>query len=313
MSRKGNVLIAAPIHRVLRERLEAEGYVLVELPNITQTEAGKAIHDCVGIVTSTRLQIDQSLIDAAPMLRWIGRMGSGMEVIDVAYAHSKGIACLSSPEGNCNAVAEHAMGLLLGITKRINQSAEEVKRGLWQREANRGMELEGRCIGIIGMGHTGKAFAKKLAGFEMRVLGYDIEEIADVPPHVRMCRSLDEIWAEAEILSFHVQITEKTHHYLNQEFLERMQHPFILLNTSRGAVVEPEALLRGLESGKIVGAGIDVWEEEPLGKMGAVARKIFEAVIGHSGVIATPHIAGYSNESLKKMSEYLSAKILALR
>jgi D-3-phosphoglycerate dehydrogenase len=312
MSAKGKVLIAAPVHEVLREGLRAAGYTLLEMPDITQDRAAALLRDCAGVVTSTRLQLDKALIDTAPQLRWIGRMGSGMEVMDVAYAASKGIACLSSPEGNCNAVAEHALGLLLGITRRIAHSAEEVKQGLWLREENRGIELEGRCVGIIGFGHTGRAFAQKLLGFNTRILAYDIADIAEVPSHVRMCDSLEPIWEEGEILSFHVQITPETHHYLNHRFLERMQRPFFLLNTSRGAVVEPAALLAGLERGKIRGAGLDVWEEEPLGQMSAGSREKFESVLRHPGVIATPHIAGYTHESLRKMSEVLKIKILAL-
>jgi D-3-phosphoglycerate dehydrogenase len=312
MNTNGKVLIAAPVHSVLTEGLEAAGYSLKHAIDITQTTAPALIGDCIGVVTSTRLQLDKALIDAAPGLRWIGRMGSGMEVMDVPYANSKGIACLSSPEGNMNAVAEHALGLLLGITKRIEHSAAEVKEGVWLREENRGTELEGKTIGIIGFGHTGSAFAKKLQGFDMRILAYDKEPTTEVPEYVTMCNSLEPIWSEAKILSFHVQIAPDTHHYLNKAFLERMQQPFILLNTSRGAVVDAETLLTGLEEGKITGAGIDVWEEEPLNKMRPDSRKIFEQVVKYPTVIATPHIAGYSYEALKKMSQALITKILAL-
>lgn len=312
MKKSGNVLIAAPVHEVLKAGLREAGYELMELPDITQSKAVAVIGACVGVVTSTRLQLDQTLIDAAPGLRWIARMGSGMEVIDLPYAESRGIVCMSSPEGNCNAVAEHAMGLLLGLTKRIAHSNEDLKAGQWLREENRGCELEGRCVGIIGFGHTGRAFAKKLAGFDTKVLAYDIEEIKDVPAHVQMVPDLGKIWSEVEILSFHVQIKADTHHYFNQQFLEQMKQQFILLNTSRGAVVEPDALLAGLASGKIRAAGLDVWEEEPLRKMGVESREKFEQVMRHPSVIVTPHIAGYSHESLRKMSEVLKTKILAI-
>ncbi|MBS1615513.1 MAG: hydroxyacid dehydrogenase [Bacteroidetes bacterium] len=313
MNQRGMVLIAAPVHEVLRAGLRSECYELLELPDIGQEEAERVIGACVGVVTSTRLRINKALIDAAPQLCWIARMGSGMELIDVSYAEARGIVCLSSPEGNCNAVAEHAMGLLLGITKHIEESAAEVKAGQWRREENRGIELEGRCAGIIGFGHTGRAFAKKLQGFDMKILAYDPAEIKDVPGYVRMMPSLEAIWAETEILSFHVQLKADTHHYFNQQFLEQMQQRFILLNTSRGAVVGPDALLAGLESGKIRGAGLDVWEEEPLGKMSKESREKFERVLQYPGVIGTPHIAGYSHESLRKMSEVLKNKILALK
>lgn len=310
MSRR--VLIAAPVHPLLPEALAAAGYTSVAAPDINQQTAPALIHECVGVITSTRLQLDKDLIDAAPNLRWIGRMGSGMEVMDVEYATSKGIACLSSPEGNMNAVAEHALGLLLGITKRIAHSAAEVKQGLWLRDENRGTELEGKTLGIIGFGHTGRAFARKLQGMDMRILVYDKLPISDAPDYVTVCPDLKMIWAETKILSFHVQIAPDTHHYLDKTFLMRMQQPFILLNTSRGAVVDTAALKEGLESGKIVGAGLDVWEEEPLNKMSDASRATLENILQHPGVIVTPHIAGYSEEALKKMSQVLITKILAL-
>jgi D-3-phosphoglycerate dehydrogenase len=312
MSINGKVLIAAPVHPVLTQGLEEAGYELIYALDIRQDTAPQLIQSCVGVITSTRLQLDKALINAAPQLRWIGRMGSGMEVIDVGYAAAKGIVCLSSPEGNMNAVAEHALGLLLGITKRIAHSAEEVKRGLWLREENRGTELEGKTIGIIGFGHTGRAFARKLQAFDMEILAYDTAVISDVPDYVTMCPSVDRIQAAAKILSFHVQIAPDTHHYLNKTFLRRMRQPFILLNTSRGTVVQTAALLEGLQSGQITGAGLDVWEEEPLSQMGPDSREIFEAVLQHPAVIATPHIAGYSYEALEKMSRILKIKILAL-
>lgn len=312
MSTAGKVLIAAPVHPVLTDALQEAGYDLLYKVDITQAEAPALIADCTGVITSTRLQLDQQLIDAAPQLKWIGRMGSGMEVIDVPYAQSKGIACHGSPEGNRNAVAEHALGLLIGITKRIAHSAQEVKQGLWLRDENRGIELEGQTIGIIGFGHTGRAFAKKLQGMDMRILVYDILPITDAPPYVEVCESLDRIKLDAKILSFHVQIDQTTHHYMDSSFLDSMKWRFILINTSRGTVVEGAALEQGLDSGKIIGAGMDVWEEEPINKMSAPARERMERIGRHPQVIITPHIAGYSHEALFKMSEVLKIKILAL-
>ncbi len=312
MRGKGRVLIAAPVHSVLTDALEAAGYEVVHALNISQETAPALLAGCSGIITSTRLQLDRSLIDTARDLRWIGRMGSGMEVMDVNYAIAKGIACISSPEGNCNAVAEHALGLLLGITKRIARSAAEVKAGSWLRDENRGTELEGQTIGIIGFGHTGRAFARKLRGMDMRILAYDKAPFTDVPEGVIACDSLEPIFAGAKVLSFHVQIAPDTHHYLNTDFLERMKWPFIILNTSRGSIVDSRVLVEGLESGKIVGAGIDVWEEEPLTKMSAGMRELLEKAQRHPGVIVTPHIAGYSVEAVYKMSEALRIKLLAL-
>jgi len=308
----GKVLIAAPIHPVLSEGLREKGFELIVDHKIRQDDAASYLHDCVGVITSTRLQLDKNLIDGAPVLKWIARMGSGMEVIDVAYAGSKGIRCFSSPEGNCNAVAEHALGLLLGITKRINQSAEQVTHGLWLREENRGIELEGKTIGIIGFGHTGRAFAKKLQGMDMRILAYDKQPILDVPSYVELCPDLEPIWKAADIVSFHVPMAPDTYHYLDNGFLNRLEKPVIVLNTSRGTVIEASVLAQGLENGRIIGAGLDVWEEEPIAKMSPVLKELLLKISSHQGVIITPHIAGYTKEALYKMSNVLLMNILRL-
>ncbi len=312
MIRGGTVLIAAPVHEVLREGLEAAGYRLRDAIGVRQDEAPALLQDCVGVVTSTRLQLNAFLIDAAPGLRWIGRMGSGMEVIDLPYALSKGIACLGSPEGNSNAVAEHALGLLLGITKRIAHSREEVRAGIWLREENRGIELEGRTIGIVGFGHTGRAFARKLQGMDMRVLAYDKQPINEAPPYVIPCGDLSMLQQESDIISFHVPIGPDTRHYFNAEFATAMQRPFILLNTSRGSVVDASILPALLASGRMTGAGLDVWEGEPLERMDDRQRGFLEEIAGLPGVIVTPHIAGYTHEALYKMSQVLLGRILRL-
>ncbi len=307
---KGKVLIAAPVHPVLTEGLLAAGYTLLVKEKITQPEAMELVKDCTGIITSTRLRVDRDLIDAAPQLSWIGRMGSGMEVINVAYATAKGIHCAGSPEGNCNAVAEHAMGLLLGLTKRIHWSANEVAEGKWLREENRGIELEGKTIGIIGFGHTGRAFAKKLQGFDMRILAFDTKVTGNVPEYVEYCVDLELIYKEAQIISFHVPIGPDTWHYLDEKFLSAMYQRFIVLNTSRGEVVDTKVLKKGLGSGKISAAGLDVWPEEPLDKMSDDERGRLNALKGLPNVIITPHIAGYSLEALYKMSRVLLEKLI---
>lgn len=305
----GNVLIAAPVHPVLTEGLIAAGYTLTIREKITQQEAMALVPDCTGIITSTRLQVDRALIDAAPKLRWIGRMGSGMEVIDVDYATEKGIRCAGSPDGNCNAVAEHALGLLLNLTKRIHSSANEVVEGKWLREENRGMELEGKTIGIIGFGHTGSAFARKLQGFDMRILAFDILPIQNAPAYVEAV-DLQTIFKDATIISFHVPITKDTKNYLDEKFLLEMQQRFLLINTSRGEVIHTGVLKDGLESGKIRGAGIDVWPEEPMEKMGADEILKLNAIKKMEQVIITPHIAGYSHEAIFKMSKSLLEKLI---
>jgi D-3-phosphoglycerate dehydrogenase len=238
-------------------------------------------------------------------------MGSGMEVIDVAYATEKGVACFSSPEGNCNAVAEHAIGMLLSLIRRISHSREELKGGIWQREENRGTELEGRTAGIIGYGHTGAAFARKLAGFDMRILAYDKYEPGRIPAHIVSCKSLSPIFEEADIISFHVPWHGDTHHYFNESFVQQMRKPFILINTSRGAVADTQAIYAGITTGKIKGACLDVFEHEPVTLKDTPIYTLATELITHPNVIATPHIAGYTFEALYKMSSALLNKISA--
>ena len=309
MKNKGKVLIAAPVHAVLTYWLAIAGYECVYQENITQDTAFTLIKDCVGVITSTRLQLDKRLIDAAPNLKWIGRMGSGMEVIDVPYAKSKKIACFSSPEGNCNAVGEHALGMLLTLMHRITWSNMEMKHGIWLRDANRGMELEGKTIGIIGCGYTGKAFAKKLKGLDVRIMAYDKYDKKSIPAYAESCKNLDLIYKEADIVSFHVPLQADTIHYFNDAFVSKMRKPFILINTSRGAVVDLAALGKGIASGKITGACLDVYEQEPIAAMTKQMKKLTNELVNLPNVVMTPHIAGYTFEALHKMSKVLMSKI----
>lgn len=310
---KGLVLIAAPIHSILTDGLLAMGYELVIKEDITQQEGCRMIGNCVGVITSTRLQLNVEMLDAAPKLKWVGRMGSGMEVIDVGYAEQKGIACFSSPEGNCNAVAEHAIGMLLALNKKIIPSSIEVQNGLWLREENRGIELEGQTIGIIGFGHTGRSFAQKLLGFDVKVLAYDIRQDMEMPPHVKLCASLDELYETCGVISFHVPLNAGTTYYFNEAFINKMRNDFTLINTSRGKVVDTVSLLKYLKTGKIKAACIDVLEEEPIKKMTESYRGIVMELSKMPQVIITPHIAGYSHDALFKMSEALLKRIVMLK
>lgn len=309
MMTKGKVLIAAPVHEVLTGGLEAEGYELLLHEKITQEQGMELIKDCVGVITSTRLLLNNEMIDAAPALRFIGRMGSGMEVIDVPYAESKGIRCVGSPEGNCNAVAEHALGMLLSLNKRILKSHNEIKEGKWLRDENRGTELEGKTIGIIGYGHTGKAFAKLLRGFDVRILVYDKYKRIDTEDHFIICDSVDLIQQEADVLSLHVPFQEDTYHLIDRIFMEKMRKPFILINTSRGTVIDSREISTFLDNGGMKGLVLDVWEEEPLEKMSVQYQKLLNDLIMRNNVLITAHIAGYSNEALFKMSVILLERI----
>lgn len=310
MSRK--VLIAAPVHEVLISGLIEEGYECIIKEKIKQEEAFVIVKNVSGIITSTRLDINKELIDIAPKLEWIGRMGSGMEIIDVDYAKRKGISCYSSPEGNRNAVAEHALGMLLALNKKVLKSANEVKDGKWLRNENRGIELEGKTIGIIGFGNTGGAFAKVLSGFDVKILAYDKYKDNYATSFVEECTSLNKIFEQADIISFHVPWNEETHHYFNDDFLSAMRKHFVLINTSRGSVVKTEVLLKGLIEGRINGSCIDVWEEEPITKMSYDMKNYLDKIAQMEQVIITPHIAGYSHEALYKMSKILLNKIVMI-
>jgi D-3-phosphoglycerate dehydrogenase len=305
----GKVLIAAPVHEVLTDGLAAKGYECLFHEDITQAKAFKLVADCTGIITSTRLQLDKELMDAAPNLKWIGRMGSGMEVVDIEYARSKDIACFSSPEGNANAVGEHALGMLLGLIRKIGWAQNEIKQGYWLREENRGTELEGKTIGIIGFGHTGRAFAKKLQGFDMNILAYDNCKPTEVPSYVTCHDTLEPIFRQADIVSFHVPLKDDTIHYLNDSFVTNMTKDFVLVNTSRGIVVDTKALWKGIKSKKIKGACLDVWEQEPISKMNEEYRDLLSKMAVLPQIIVTPHIAGYTHEALYKMSKVLLNKI----
>jgi D-3-phosphoglycerate dehydrogenase len=309
MKHEGDVLIAAPVHPVLPEGLEAAGYRVKMMEVVTPEAAIKAIADCTGLITSNRLQMGRDMLDAAPALKWIGRMGSGMEIIDTDYARQKGIRCFSSPGGNANAVAEHAVGMLLALTKKINRSYIQVRQGIWQREANRGIELEGKTLGIVGFGHTGRALAGKLQAFDMRLLAYDIKAGILIPDYVAAA-SLAEIQQQADIVSFHVPYTRDTHHYFDREFLYAMQKPFFLINTSRGAIADTSAILEGIEKERIAGAALDVVEGEPSADTGAIQQQDLLLLSGREEVLITPHIAGYSQEAVYKMSKILLDKLL---
>ena len=307
---RGKVLIAAPVHDVLRVGLQEAGYELTEHLSISQEEALALIADYVGVVTSTRLHLDSEFLQAAAHLRWIGRMGSGMEIIDLDYARAAGISCFSSPEGNCNAVAEHALGMLLSVSKRISWSHQEVSQGKWLRDENRGTELEGKTIGIIGFGHTGRAFARKLQGMDMHILAYDKYQRYHFPEFVTPCESLEPIFAAADIVSFHVPMQPDTMHYFDAAFLDALAKPCIVINTSRGLVVHTKTLLEALEQGRVAGACLDVFDGEPLSRMNNEQIDMLNRLMKMPQVIITPHIAGYSVEALYKMSSALLQKIV---
>lgn len=303
------VLVACKIGSVLSEFLKARSYELVYREKLDRVSLLQEICEYDGIITGTAIRFDKHFLAACTNLKWIARMGSGMEQIDLPCAESKGVRCISSPDGNANAVAEQALGMYLALRHHIVRSFEELKQGIWQREANRGHEIEGQIAGIIGLGNNGHRFAEKLALLGLTVLAYDIEEKNTSHPAIRQVTDIRIIQKEASMISFHVPYNSSTHHYFDNVFLEQMEHPFTLLNLSRGKVVQQEAVLKGLQNGKITGAALDVWEVEPLADMPEEMQRTADALLRHDRFIGTPHIGGYTQDALYKMSASLKRQL----
>ena len=298
------VIITAPAHPYLTQRLQDKGFDVVLSEKITYNEFENSIGSATGLVVSTRIRIDQALLEKAIALKWIARLGSGMELIDTNYAASKNIVCVSSPEGNAGAVGEHAMALLLNLMNKVTSSFAEVKNGLWIRDANRADALMGKTVGIIGLGHTGNAFASRLQSFGVKIMAHDKYKQETPLQNVEFV-DLATLCANADVVSLHLPLTPETHHYASTSFFASLVKSPYFINTCRGKVADTAAIITALKNGQIKGAGLDVLENENLGSYSEVERVQLEWLCKQSNVIITPHIAGYSHEAF-----YLMAKIV---
>ena len=314
-------------HPLLLDQLNGLGYENHEDYSSSKSEVEAKIANYDGIIIRSRFTIDQQFLDAATQLKFIGRVGAGLENIDCAYAEDKGVHLISVPEGNRNAVGEHALGMLLSLFNKLNKADREVRQGKWLREANRGLELDGKTIGLIGYGNMGKAFAKKLRGFDVEVICHDIK--ANVGDANCEQVELEELQERIDVLSLHTPQTPLTTNMVNTEFISAFKKPFWLINTARGKSVVTEDLVDALESGAILGAGLDVLEyekssfenlfkmEEPKFRWMRKGKKTnlpeaFEYLINADNVLLTPHVAGWTTESHIKLAQTMVDKIKAI-
>ncbi len=299
------------VHPVLEERLIQAGAICVDATSISFEDCKSELKNAFGIVIRSRFPMNEKLLKYAPNLSFIARSGAGMENIDEVYCKSNNITLFNAPEGNRNAVGEHALGMLLSLMNKFRQGDQDVRKGIWEREKNRGEELEGKTVGIIGYGNNGKAFAKKLKGFEVKILVYDKYVTVPTDENVKQV-SIEELYEYADVVSFHVPQNEETLFWANATFFHKINKPFYLLNLSRGKIVHTESLLNAIELGKVKGAGLDVLEFEKASfeKFEEDNNTSFLKLINSDKVLLTPHVGGWTTESYFKLSDTLADKIL---
>ena len=302
------VLFIDTVNPLLIQTLESANILCDTAYYKSKEEISTIIHQYDGIIIRSKFEIDKSFIDIAKKLKFIARAGSGTENIDVEYAITKNISCLNAAEGNRQAVAEHALAMILGLINNINQANQEVKKGQWNRERNRGTEISGKKIGIIGFGNNGNAFANLLRGFDVTILAYD-----KYKTEYGYKSDMETIYKEADFLSLHVPLTHETKYLVNDDFISKFNKPFYLINTSRGKCVDTEALAKSLENKKILGACLDVLEQEKMSFEKLATQnntKDLTYLLKAKNVILTPHIAGWTKESDIKIAEILAQKII---
>lgn len=312
--RNSKILHLDSNHPLMMEQLDQAGFIndydYVSSKQVIEMK----MEDYDGIVIRSRFKIDKTFIDASPRLRFIARVGAGLENIDCEYALSKNISLIAAPEGNSSAVGEHAMGMLLSLMNKLSLVDQEVRNGHWIREANRGLEIEGKTVGIIGYGHMGKSFAQRLKGFNCKVICYDIK--AAVGDENATQVTLEELQREIDILSLHIPETPLTINLIDEKFLAALAKPIFLINTARGKSVNTADLVQAMESNKVLGAGLDVLEYEKSSFENlfqeAFLPEPLQYLIQSNRVMLSPHIAGWTIESKEKLAQIITDKIIAL-
>jgi D-3-phosphoglycerate dehydrogenase len=304
-------LITDSIHPILMLDLEALGIACTYLPEISQSDVEALIGDFQILIINSKILVDAAFIDKASSLKIIGRLGSGLEIIDLKCAAEKGITVFNSPEGNRDAVGEHAIGMLLALFNQLNKAHQDVVACSWDREARRGEELKGKKVGLIGYGNTGKAMAQKLSGFEIDCFFYDKYLENETSPYAKQV-TLEYLQEQAEVISIHLPYNTETHYFFNKDFFDKCKKPFYLINTSRGKILNTKDLLEELISERILGACLDVFENELPGSSTAEENLIFTNLANSDKVQLSPHIAGWTYQSKFKLAKTLSDKIASI-
>ncbi|MDR2962118.1 MAG: hypothetical protein LBU90_00530 [Bacteroidales bacterium] len=307
------ILIIDDAHPVMLKKFAQAGFSVTHNEHMSVEEVNACIANYDAVIVRSKILADKKFFDRATRLSCIGRVGAGMETIDIEYAASKKIACYNSPEGNRDAVGEQAIGMLLSLMNNVRKADREVRNYAWDREGNRGIELKNRTVGIIGYGNMGSAFARKLSGFDCKILAYDKYKSNFSDTFVTEC-NLGTLLNEADIISLHVPQTAETIGMVNRDFINRCAKPIILINTARGKVVETQAVAEGLQNGRIFAAALDVLEYENYNFQDFLTDPMpeaFEYLKTCDNVLLTPHVAGWTVESKEKLSAVLADKIIA--
>lgn len=307
--RKKKIYFIDTVHSVLNEKLTDAGYSCIDLTNEKTENIQKKIHDAYGLVIRSRITLSSEFLKPILNLRFIARSGSGLENIDTEYCERNKIKVYNSPEGNKDAVAEHCLGLIISLINKFKPAQNEILSGTWEREKNRGQEIQGQCVAIIGYGHNGSAFAKRLRALGARVLVYDKYKTGFSCLGIEES-SLDEIFLKATVVSFHVPLTQETTYMADYQFFKRFSSPVFVLNISRGRVLKTDDLIKAIDQGLVLGAGLDVLEEESKSFDIDQKNKTVRQLCLRPNVILTPHVAGWTKESYYKLSFVLAQKVL---
>lgn len=304
------ILIIDDLHPEFAKQATALGFEVDDRPLITRAETLAIIKDYVGIAVRTKFRIDKELFDVAPNLKFVARAGAGLDNIDEVIAIERNIHLINAPEGNRDAVGEHAIGMLLSLMNNFRNADAEIRNGVWDREGNRGYELKGKTVGIIGYGFMGQKMAQKLAGFEVNVIAYDKYKTGFSNEYAREV-SMEEIVKHSDVLSLHIPLTKETKQMVNDEYFYHFKKPIFFINTARGEIVNTSAVLANIKSGKILGAGLDVLEAEKFPILGE--QPWFDDLKANGKVILTPHVGGWTFESYRKISEVLAQKLTEIK